>query len=258
MKILRSTFFKKRKSNHGNFELIPDKGWEILQSFIDYESKLLVVTTTKEKDVPHQGSVKQLDVRQFVIDPVNAKILIPYIYRTLFNYKVSETISDDGKLCLISQRIHDEQRNNDFISEKLYDAEAGTLVSSSESVAFNQNKRINLLDRHYACQKLNPTDLKAREIKQYCSNCKAMVANNPRYPKAICSTCLSKDKYNEDGLLVEFYNIDLSGGLKVICKNTAGEIIAEDNTHCEYICYIDSKAFVAREARFGGIVIQKK
>lgn len=50
MKILKSSFFRPRKCQHGNFELSPDKGREILQTFIDFESGLLVVSTIKGKE----------------------------------------------------------------------------------------------------------------------------------------------------------------------------------------------------------------
>jgi hypothetical protein len=56
---------------------------------------------------------------------------------------------------------------------------------------------------------------------------------------------------------VEFYNTDLSGGLKIIYKDAEGNVLKEDDSKSECICLIDGKDFIAQEARFGGIVIQK-
>ena len=50
MKVLKSTILKKRKCEFGNFELAPENGWKISQSFIDFESGLLVVSTNDENE----------------------------------------------------------------------------------------------------------------------------------------------------------------------------------------------------------------
>ncbi|MFC5873165.1 hypothetical protein SAMN05443633_1128 [Chryseobacterium arachidis] len=394
MKILKSTFFRPRKCQYGNFELSPDKGWEILQSFIDFESGLLVVSTIKSKEDRLKSGV-QPETKQYLINLQSLQILFSDDYKEYFDYGLNESYSPDGKLRLISQRIHDKQRNNDFFAEKLYDTKMGTLISSGESLAFTADRRENLLKRHYAtlklkqesqlneaeklslsdlesihkavlkkdepiisffdefyCYKLIHTgthfeilryslngkdsenipaylstflsiedfwkeiatdpnwfralsieqqesfqpfvlsrkvletfnslkkekklsyeqlekiygwekvfihqDLKPGEVKQFCSNCTKEVRYNPRYPKYICSICSSKDKYSQDGMLLEFYNTDLSGGLKIVYKDIDGNVLREDDSKAECLCLIDGKEFTAQEARFGGIVIQKK
>ncbi|MFC3157207.1 hypothetical protein ACFOEQ_00795 [Chryseobacterium arachidis] len=113
MKILKSTFFRPRKCQYGNFELSPDKGWEILQSFIDFESGLLVVSTIKSKEDRLKSGV-QPETKQYLINLQSLQILFSDDYKEYFDYGLNESYSPDGKLRLISQRIHDKQRNNDF------------------------------------------------------------------------------------------------------------------------------------------------
>ena len=67
-----------------------------------------------------------------------------------------------------------------------------------------------------------------------------------------------QDKFSKDGALLEFYNLSLSGGLKIVYKNQEGTILNEDDTQIECLCIIDNKEFIAQEAKFGGIIIQKK
>ena len=59
-------------------------------------------------------------------------------------------------------------------------------------------------------------------------------------------------------MLLEFYNTDLSGGFKIVYKDIDGNVLREDDSKAECLCLIDGKEFTAKEARFGGIVIQKK
>jgi hypothetical protein len=101
-------------------------------------------------------------------------------------------------------------------------------------------------------------EYQATGIKQWCSNCYKEVSYQARYPKYICSDCASKDKYDRNKNLLEFSNLGFSGGFKITYKDSNGNMIREDATqeYCE--CLIDDKPFFAQEARFGGIVIQKK
>jgi hypothetical protein len=52
--------------------------------------------------------------------------------------------------------------------------------------------------------------------------------------------------------------LGFSGGFRIIRKNRDGEIIEEDDTKQFCDCIIDGKEYFAQEARFGGIVIQRK
>lgn len=101
-------------------------------------------------------------------------------------------------------------------------------------------------------------EYKSTEIKQWCSNCDKEVYFQGRYPKYICTDCASKEKLDADGNLLEFFNLDFSGGLKIIYKDKNGNTIREDDTQQYCDCIIDNKLYFAQEARFGGIVIQRK
>lgn len=154
MKIQKNTFFRPRESQYGNFELVADKGWDILQTFIDFESGFLIVSTIK-KNEDHMGQItRPNELKQYVIDLHSLEILSANDYKDHFAYGLKESYSAGGKLHLISQRIHDSVRNNDFFVEKLYDAGSGTLISSGEFLAFSQDRRENLLEKHYALSNL--------------------------------------------------------------------------------------------------------
>jgi hypothetical protein len=101
-------------------------------------------------------------------------------------------------------------------------------------------------------------EYKGTEIKQWCSNCFKEVYYQPRYPKYICSDCFSKNKFDENGNLLEFSNLGFSGGFRITYLDNNGVTLREDDTQEYGECLIDGKLFFAQEARLGGIVIQRK
>lgn len=61
-------------------------------------------------------------------------------------------------------------------------------------------------------------------------------------------------KPDSEGRKVEFYNSEFGGfGVQGYYLDTE-----EEEKYNSKICYIDGKEFYAEEARFGGIVIQRK
>ena len=83
---------------------------------------------------------------------------------------------------------------------------------------------------------------------QICPICQESVDRNPRYPKYVCSKC--QHDYGvktKEGLPIEFFNVDISGGFVSEVNGVKGE---------EHECYIKNVKCIANEARFGGIVIQ--
>jgi hypothetical protein len=126
-------------------------------------------------------------------------------------------------------------------------------VRRTHDFTYLEYDRIN-----YWSHKVWSDEYKSTEIKQWCSNCYKEVYFQARYPKYICFECESKNKYDKKGNLLEFSNLDITGGFRVTYMDSHGKIIREDETgdYCE--CYIDNKLFFAQEAKFGGIVIQKK
>lgn len=93
---------------------------------------------------------------------------------------------------------------------------------------------------------------------QPCSNCLKDVPFNPRYPEYICEDYQNKEIRDVNGMLVKFCNKDIGGGLVVIYYDENQQIIREDYSFSKFECHIDGKPFNASEAKFGGVVIQKK
>ena len=399
MKIIKSSFFKPKKCDYGKFELQPDEGWKISDTFIDFESKLLIVSTSvldKNQWIDNKYNYT-IPTKEYKIDLETLEILDFERWKKFFNYERQEILSSDGTLKLIHQRSYEEERDSDGIKEDLYEIATNKVIASSDSIAFCERKRQNLLEDHYLrikefedykkrldekltleqfyqkyleqvepkkailsyynaqktfklefdnnqfvlheaneipnfeYQKFNfvktfsfnklddfwlhltsnenwykefsiymeltkqpfvvskfiyesfnkirqsqnftyseydkisnwqrafwSEEFKPSEIKQWCSNCGDATYYMGRYPKAICSKCYAKDKFSKDGALLEFYNLSLSGGLKIVYKNQEGTILKEDDTQIECLCIIDNKKFIAQEAKFGGIIIQKK
>jgi len=96
------------------------------------------------------------------------------------------------------------------------------------------------------------------EIKtQKCPRCHKQVNYNPRYPKYICKECRNLNILDEEGFELSFSNIVMGGGLLVkFWKN--GKLIKECSQQTRMKCYIEGIEYEAKEARFGGIVIEKK
>lgn len=90
--------------------------------------------------------------------------------------------------------------------------------------------------------------MKNQEI-QYCPICKTSVPIIPRYPNYICNTCIETGTFTLTGKPISFRNEGIMGGFVSIVGNKIGSI---------HDCVIKGIHCWADEARFGGIVIQKK
>lgn len=88
----------------------------------------------------------------------------------------------------------------------------------------------------------NPPD------SQQCPICGSDVRPSARYPAYVCDAC-ERRATAEDGRAVAFYNESLSGGC-------IGKYVSTGEEYRSDLCYIDGVACRAREARFGGIVVQ--
>ena len=115
---------------------------------------------------------------------------------------------------------------------------------------FNQKNHDKIRDWQRIVSSRNIDSL---AFKQYCSNCKTPVRYNPRYSNYICRNChqLITDK---SGRKNSFYNTELLG------HGCQGYYLDKEpkEKYNSNLCYIGEKVFYAEEARFGGIVIQRK
>jgi hypothetical protein len=151
MEIITSELSNPRRCEYGDFELKPEPGWKISQSFIDYESKLLIVSvsdTDESKWVSTGYGSRIIPSRVYLIDLKTLSLLQPEEWKKYFNYDRVEIISEDKRYKLITQRIF-EPGHSDGYNEELYDLISGTRVSRGSSVAFSKDKRENLLEEHY-------------------------------------------------------------------------------------------------------------
>ena len=91
------------------------------------------------------------------------------------------------------------------------------------------------------------------EIKQFCPNCKNEVNRSGRYKSYLCDNC--KEIITDLGQNpIVFYNTELMGqGCQGYLK---GKNETEKTKHIGTSCYIQQIEYFAKEAYFGGIVIQ--
>jgi len=152
MKVLKSTILKRRKCEFGNFELEPEPGWKISQSFIDFESGLLIVSESDENEenwVDIGFGSRTIPNREHRVDVKTGEILSSEQWTKYFSYEMIEQISEDGMYKLITTRVHKPERDSDEIKEELIEVESGKTISYSDSIAFRKEKRENLLESHY-------------------------------------------------------------------------------------------------------------
>ncbi len=94
---------------------------------------------------------------------------------------------------------------------------------------------------------------KAFKFKQFCFACKKEISFFQRYPKCICRACVDETT-DLQGRKVEFFNTEALGhGCQGYYSGTNQTEKYDTNT-----CYLNGNEYFAKEARFGGIVIQVK
>lgn len=81
-----------------------------------------------------------------------------------------------------------------------------------------------------------------------CPICFSKIKKSFRYPNYVCSDCCLRAS-DKKGRLLNFYNVDLSGGFW-------GHYVDTKENYQGHICYIDGVECYANEAHFGGIVIE--
>jgi hypothetical protein len=85
-----------------------------------------------------------------------------------------------------------------------------------------------------------------------CPICGSPQPHSPRYPDCVCADCVGR-AVDETGRRLEFFNLTLSGGFGVAYADTGERL---DAPLAGQPCFIDGVRCRAREARFGGIVVQ--
>ena len=85
-----------------------------------------------------------------------------------------------------------------------------------------------------------------------CPICGVPRPHSPRYPDNVCADCVGR-AVDETGRRLEFFNLTLTGGFGAAYADTGERL---DTPRDAQTCFIDGVRCRAREARFGGIVVQ--
>ena len=158
-----------KESEYGKFDLVPDEGQK-LSHFIDYESKLLVVSESPidTSHLPKQFGFISYMPKTFIIDSKQQKILNFKEWKEYFYYEPIETFSEDKKLKEIWIRKHEEGRDTDSYEGYLIEVETGKkLIDKAMSVAFHDSKRRSLIDHYYKSIEHKKQYLKSLEKGEY-------------------------------------------------------------------------------------------
>jgi hypothetical protein len=83
-----------------------------------------------------------------------------------------------------------------------------------------------------------------------CPICKKDLFYNPRYPNEVCKSCVGRAT-DGHGRYVRFYNRAISSGYIAFYADADGR-----EEYLSHICYISKQKCEAKEARFGGIVVE--
>lgn len=193
MRILKGNIFKKSKCKYGNFELKTNEGWEISRTFIDYESKLLVVDTSDRNEENWEDTgfgSRTIPSREYIVDTQSIKILTHLEWAKYFSYETKETYSNDNLYKLITKRVYEPNRDSDGIVEELIDLKSNQKISSSYSLAFSEEKRENLLEQLYKEQ---------NEEKDRLAKIEAMPTLDEEFKKNLSSL-------KEGDIIINYYN----------------------------------------------------
>lgn len=144
------TTFSTNKSPYGDFELRPDQGWEMAQTFLDYTSGLLVVTTraTDKSSWKDTGlGTLQIPSKHYLIDLSKKKVLSFDEWKLYFSYKPVTMISEDGQYQCTLKRTHLAHQHIDIIQEEVVDLKQEKVIHTTESMAFNEYRRETFLEQ---------------------------------------------------------------------------------------------------------------
>ena len=87
-----------------------------------------------------------------------------------------------------------------------------------------------------------------------CPICGEPRPHSPRYPDAVCAACVERAE-DGAGRPLTFFNATLLGGFEAAYGDTGARLEPGGDAQT---CLIDGVPCVAREARFGGIVVQPR
>lgn len=105
-------------------------------------------------------------------------------------------------------------------------------------------------DLHRWMNRIFNTELPREVYWQFCANCRTQVSYHPRYPKYICTDCVSLVR-DELGHPVNF------GHTHQLKRSRDGAITLLKDTTQTVRLFIGQDEYRAGEARFGGVVYQK-
>ena len=137
---------------------------------------------------------------------------------------------------LIVQSTNELRRKMEFSDEEIF------IIAGWDNLLFRYKDKSELVLKE------------SQKLKTFCANCgKERMEFSQRYPKSICHNCRSI-VIDKNGRSVEFFNRE---GLGFGCQGYYSETNQQEKYEHD-VCYIDGKKFVAKGARFGGIVINLK
>lgn len=170
-----------------------------------------------------------------------------------------DSINDFWKSITTSKKWYSEYSPNQIedIDEYIEDI-APLILKKTNQLRFSMDFTVDEYEKIIGWDNLIFKNENIRKIyepnfKQYCSNCRKEINLLRRYPKRICEKCKNEIR-SKDGRKVEYFNSNLMGtGCQGYYSDTQQSELYNSNE-----CYIEKKTFIAKEGRFGGIIIELK
>ena len=261
MRIVRCQPDHPEVSEFGEFRLVLDPGWVNPQSFIDFESGLLIVSVRSDEPDRKVNGMSFWTPKIHVFDADSLEELSSAAWSEYFDYEQTTVRSADGRFDLVRRRVLGEDGESDKFEQELIAVATGESVATGRGVAFGPKPFDDLLQSYLVNERRRNerAERLAAEVEagtaQRCPRCDAPVHTNGRYPDYLCADCAALEKVDEQGRIVTFGNVSFSGGFSVSYWEN-GEVSSVDNTMRECVCFIEGRRYIARERRFGGVVIR--
>ena len=126
-----------------NFVVIPTSDREIIEQFIDYETRYLIVKEWNNIDPSDKSTYYT------VIDPNSGTIIDPKTRLKQIDTREKVIVDETTGIKVITQRVIDSSTGQETIHERLINISTQKEISSEESIAFNRKKRETLLETYY-------------------------------------------------------------------------------------------------------------
>lgn len=134
-----------KSSQFGPFQILPTTGKKIIQQFIDYETKLLIIqeiAITKKA-----GNFSQL-ILLTTLNPTKGTIISPKDRPDYIDYATKVTVAKDLPVKSVVQRVVNLQTGNESFEYTIRDLLTNKILVSGSAIAFSKKQLVSPLEKY--------------------------------------------------------------------------------------------------------------